>query len=365
MDKCPPEICTKIFSEACLDSGYTGRSLSLVSKFIHNTSQSVKFQSICLRGLDQTAAFASLLKKTPQHFRCVRYLFVSSCEPHQPQPVEIPPTQLQTLAEGNSTHLTNNTRAPSTPEQKKQLSMVAMRAYRRRRAARDKHRREMIVAVRSILTDVGESLEVLETAISYLTVSPTDPMRQILLPRLTELTIHDGFQINWINKSPILIICQQLRRLHIGDIRTGDPFGCVGKLAPFLTHLRISGVRQGHWFGPSLKGALGIGEETLGQSCSSFSRLPSTVQKVLVKPARPLGNGAYFGILGGSYDAMLNDLRYLNETEDSVILLDAKEQWTPLQCIREEDDWLDRVGGGEGCWNLKDKAPPGFREQEF
>jgi hypothetical protein len=85
----------------------------------------------------------------------------------------------------------------------------------RRRAAREKHKWEMIVAMRSILTDVGESLE---TAISYLNVSPTDPTCQISLPLLTELTIHDGFPVNWIINPIMPTTNQQLRRLHIGDV---------------------------------------------------------------------------------------------------------------------------------------------------
>ena len=231
--------------------------------------------------------------------------------------------------------------------------MIAMRSFRRRRAARDKHRQEMIVTMRSILTDVGESLEVLETAISYLTMSPTEPTCQISLPRLTELTIREGFPKKRIINPAILILCQQLRRLHIGTIRSNDPFGCVRKLAPFLTHLRISGVKQECWFGPYLEEALGIREESLPPS----SRLPLTVQKVLVKPACPPEGGGCPGTSRALYDAVLSDLRYLNETEDRVILLNAKEQWTPLQCIREKDDWLDRVAGGEGCWSLTDRVP--------
>jgi hypothetical protein len=67
------------------------------------------------------------------------------------------------------------------------------------------------------------------------------------------------------------------------------------------------------------------------------------------------------GTPGALYDAVLSDLHYLIETEDRVILLDAKEQWTPLQCICEEDDYqiglqVVRVAG---------VSKIGFRGQEF
>jgi hypothetical protein len=39
------------------------------------------------------------------------------------------------------------------------------------------------------------------------------------------------------------------------------------------------------------------------------------------------------------------------------VLLKAQKEWTPSQIIYEEGDWLDRIGGGEGCWSLEDMIP--------
>jgi hypothetical protein len=38
MYQIPPELLTDIFLLACRDAGYTGRSLSIVSKYIRETS---------------------------------------------------------------------------------------------------------------------------------------------------------------------------------------------------------------------------------------------------------------------------------------------------------------------------------------
>ncbi|KAF7973305.1 hypothetical protein HWV62_15627 [Athelia sp. TMB] len=46
MDRVPFEIWIKIFSFACTDAGFTGRSLSLVSKFVRDASAQVKLQKI-------------------------------------------------------------------------------------------------------------------------------------------------------------------------------------------------------------------------------------------------------------------------------------------------------------------------------
>ena len=78
MNQTPSEVWKNIFSFACTDTGFTGRSLSLVSKYIHETSKSVKLQSIALRGYGQMLAFADLLEKYPPTHRRVRYLLIMS-----------------------------------------------------------------------------------------------------------------------------------------------------------------------------------------------------------------------------------------------------------------------------------------------
>ena len=60
MDKCPNEILSRFFEEACTDDGLAGRSLALVSTRIRDTSRRYAFQFIALYGSHQLSAFASL-----------------------------------------------------------------------------------------------------------------------------------------------------------------------------------------------------------------------------------------------------------------------------------------------------------------
>ncbi|KZP13365.1 hypothetical protein FIBSPDRAFT_692487, partial [Athelia psychrophila] len=46
MKHIPSEIWRNISSEACTDTGFTGLSLSLVSKFVRSASEPVKLQSV-------------------------------------------------------------------------------------------------------------------------------------------------------------------------------------------------------------------------------------------------------------------------------------------------------------------------------
>ena len=78
LNRCPPEICSQIFAFTCTDGGYTGRSLSAVSRYVRDTSSSYKFQSVALRNTRQTLSFASVLDGIPPHLRGVAFLFVSN-----------------------------------------------------------------------------------------------------------------------------------------------------------------------------------------------------------------------------------------------------------------------------------------------
>jgi len=83
MERCPTEIWNHIFSETCIDNGITGRSLSLVSKHIHETSKSVKLQSLSVHGPKQIHGLAVLLADTLPKYRKVRYLFISTMNTHR------------------------------------------------------------------------------------------------------------------------------------------------------------------------------------------------------------------------------------------------------------------------------------------
>ncbi|TFK72738.1 hypothetical protein BDN72DRAFT_762880, partial [Pluteus cervinus] len=73
----PIEVWDEISFYACLDNGYTGRSLSMVSKAIRAASAPYKLQSISLKRAKYIFPFAQLLKDTPAQLRRVRHLSLS------------------------------------------------------------------------------------------------------------------------------------------------------------------------------------------------------------------------------------------------------------------------------------------------
>ncbi|KZT20187.1 hypothetical protein NEOLEDRAFT_1076085, partial [Neolentinus lepideus HHB14362 ss-1] len=61
MDRLPVELWTRICGFACTDDGFTGRSLSLVSKYVYEVSDHCRYQSVALAGIVQMTSFLSLL----------------------------------------------------------------------------------------------------------------------------------------------------------------------------------------------------------------------------------------------------------------------------------------------------------------
>jgi hypothetical protein len=81
MDKFPVEIWHLIFSLACTDDGFTGRSLSLASTHLREISAPFKYQSIAITHWSQIIAFSQLFCKLPASQKKTVALFV-----HHPYP---------------------------------------------------------------------------------------------------------------------------------------------------------------------------------------------------------------------------------------------------------------------------------------
>lgn len=75
----PVELLENIFSYACIDGGYTGRSLSLVSTHFREVALPVRFGSIALGSLRQIKSFLACLTRERAYTKVrVRHLFIST-----------------------------------------------------------------------------------------------------------------------------------------------------------------------------------------------------------------------------------------------------------------------------------------------
>jgi hypothetical protein len=366
MDRTPPELCEKIYSFACTDTGYTGRSLSLVSKYIHDTSKPVKLQSIAIHGYDQMLAFAALLDKTPPHLRRVRNLLIAS----RGWDVESNENPYQCWYDARF-ELHQFRQEDFTEEegvkQKKALEEECDRQYAigyRKVVAKQKEDevrgRKGASAFESILLNVSFSLETLEVDLEY--HSSRYQTKFVGLPRLTDLTTHGKFPLMPESHTPTLMPCRSLRRLHIDahspNTHTSYFFHSIATFAPDLTHLCISGLQQDEWLGGYLEVALGLREPGIYES--QVARLPETIKIVLIKPdAPPLPNGRC-GTARLRYKQLLSGSRALQKKDDRVVLLRARppsilsKDESQFMDKLDESDWLYRISGADRFWDTRD-----------
>jgi hypothetical protein len=80
---CPPEILKEVFTFACDgDDGSTGRALSLVSRYIHEVSEDLKYRSLAVHGVKQLFNCSVLLEAKPPPLRRIHHLFIASAKHH-------------------------------------------------------------------------------------------------------------------------------------------------------------------------------------------------------------------------------------------------------------------------------------------
>jgi hypothetical protein len=293
MDHIPPELWAEIFSFACLDDGTTGRILSLVSKYVYRVSKPSKLQSIVLRGLDQTVAFLSLLQATPEHHRRVCHLFAYEYHENDVQPISM-----------------------SGP-------------------------------LKHILHTVRDTLQTLAIRFDHSDMYSLYPMD---LPVLEELTVFSMF-IDNSYKAPIKPLTH-LKRIHYGGPffaqYDADVFSALCEVAPNLTHFRFSEVKANSQIASHLEAVLGLDEPSPSQDGANTTfRLPSTIATVVVQPASVENHG-----IRAIADMMTMLQRLaLRGRQRGVIILPADKARSYARGWRKmENEWLERIHGGRGCW---------------
>ena len=221
MERCPPEILHRIFTLICNDAGGMGRSLSLVSRYVHDASKSVRFQTVLCEGADQILSFASALHRTPPRHRLVRHLFVTCSCFNCPSALEATYTPKSHIAVHPTWRL-GSTETPIT-------FGTLMSRYK-----------DALIVIPHILRLAAPALRSLTLYIDW----PTpEPLFQSHFPSLVELAISQpwsGFQLRSQDLHQ-LVPCPSLRRFVLnGFVSVGDPVEIIAgirRFAPFLTHL--------------------------------------------------------------------------------------------------------------------------------
>ena len=263
MDLCPSEIWSEIYSFACIDDGTTGRSLSLVSRYIHETSRPYKYQSVAVIGPLQLLAFADMIEIVPAEFRHVRCIFISA----------------------HSRHLNSSPRALS-PE------------YTQRKAA--------YAALKRILFAISDWVRIVHTFFVFYRPFVLLPVE---LPILEELTVHGPLETSTDHGLDIKF--NSLKRLHLTS--SCSPVYLmyrVLKLAPSLTDLCISASDR--------SGA--VADQWSSMTENAGLKLPEHLVNVYIHtPNRPRDDFVQLlSLHGGIMDA----LKKLEQADNRIILRD-------------------------------------------
>jgi len=309
------EIWNQIFTLACIDNGFTGRSLSLVSRYIHKTSKSAKLQSFSVTKRQQIHAFARLIAETPPKYRRVRYLFIA---------ILIPDDDENDDREAESEEEGSITSAADVAE-------------------------EVLAAFQHIIEALAPNLTTLHVHFPFHRKSLFLPTTATF-PSLVELTLYGPYSIELPSLSDHPPLFPSLRRLHLADCDR-DLIGCFGRIAsvaPSLTHLCLP---YQCYMADSILISLGtrVASRTHSPTSSSDSHgfavgtLPSTIEMVLVDPGPP-HTWCRTGLMRHYRDQQ--SFRQAVKVDKRVYML--KER--PNGIKDAEKYWLDRLEGGEGSW---------------
>ncbi|KAF7363631.1 hypothetical protein MSAN_01020200 [Mycena sanguinolenta] len=359
LDKLPAEICAHIFDFACTDLGRTGRSLSLVSRYIHQTSELARYTRIALVGRAQILSFAEFVGHTDIQVK-TRHLLINAQESEEQWQSRVFHVNAQARkAQSKYTELAKF--LPYNDEKLKEAEDEMAREYAAANAVLGE---EGTRPVECILRALGPTLEILDIALNERVAKML--LQPISLPRLVDLTTRCDFPLR-PNDVPALEPTHSLRFLHI--VHTTNQWHCVERFfkngisyfAPSLTHLRLSEIHEDAKVISYLECGLGHSNEPPSRLCrlppailSQITLLPPTIERVLLKPATEPNDecccdDCCYCHEVWEYRNIMNHGRLLRDKDDRVLLL--KEDSTPPAEDPYFREWLDKVKGAVCDWD--------------
>lgn len=322
MDKCPPEILHPIFALATReDDGRTGCALSLVSRYIHDTSQSTRYQSVALQGHDKVVTFVEVIYNKPPELRRVKNLFIDT-------------KYDSSLMWGPGLGV----RVSAIYSKLRKQEDEANPSLRNRGGMRG----PVTNAIAVVLHLVSQTLEFAHIVYSF--IRPT-LLPEIIgsAPSLRELVLYGevpSIRERQAASFPSLchlhlaghgsITVPQGHTTHWGT--EANTMAVIGSAAPRLTHLRVSGV----W-------ARDLNRD-LTKMLKGRAHVLPTLKRILVQ---------IYPYSATRYDApqSLRDALSIarHDLEGRIGLFDLNSKIVGLH--EQQADWADRIGGSEGCWN--------------
>jgi hypothetical protein len=334
----PAEIWGKIFELSCNDGGQTGRSLALVSTYIHAVSKPYQYLSIAIAGKNAVSKFADLLARDAE-CRRVKFLFMSTFKPSPELRASCsePPAEIPLVSD-------------TTVHDPSECCDILHNMYR-------------------VLEFIAPSVRVLHIVMEF---HRQEIFLPIQFPLLEELTMqgpfHDHVDCSDEFFDTLYPTLPSLRRLFLTDVFTcidDRTYLALEHYAPYLTHLKIQCadgyIESSRTFlkqllpskGRRVEGSYVGHERGAAGKTNKQPHFPETLQRILFH----MGPTLPTGIFGTMYLLRSVALRELDKVvkEDPRIGMSKESTWThpysrDHNCIEGEMQWLERIAGGCGYW---------------
>ncbi|KAH9928524.1 uncharacterized protein BXZ73DRAFT_48326 [Epithele typhae] len=332
MEHLPAELLVAIALVACRDGGFTGSSLSLVSRRIRDATHPARFHSVSLAWCPDRLhkfleTYGRQLSRFPNACPRVKHLFLSLFP-----------------AEGNS----QVSPMPPLPDYRMFYTYDKYLASLERQSAT--HWPSVCEFIRTVAPD-------LET-FAFVRGEWTDiAVTRCAFPRLRELTLVDscpGFlhvENTPLDHGPLF---PALERLHSVEFFYAPPvdFQRWALHAPALTHLRCSGIH--HHNSPT---AISL-QATVDNAVDDAVFFPH-LQHVLAQPMSSKCHPAY---PWNGQRILREHLQFCSQNARPGVQFDVVDwkqnpgssplETAPMKCVRRAKElWLERIEGGEGCWS--------------
>ncbi|OSX61040.1 hypothetical protein POSPLADRAFT_1182201 [Postia placenta MAD-698-R-SB12] len=350
MEKAPMEIWGRIFSFACIDDGYTGHSLSQVSRYFRVASNHYQLQSVALSGRDQIQRFADLLENTHPRCRSVRYLYVSESlarddiargqdlaqrYPHRLSPAEMESLSPEDLVRKYMLHECHSDDWICI--MRKVISMRGLPQMKQQLAA--ERQQSLSATLLRILQLVSSNLQTLTMCMDK---ECPDAFFAVSFPRLTELhlvTTSDPTYSHINAELRKVHILPSLTHLHLTNC--AELLEAFGNRVPCLAHLRLTDM--GLLSSAILSTALSASSVTEG------SMFPGLVQ-VIVQPEISFKKSRACCLAGmkGAVKSGRIDLLKVNPSRSK-----AYGHRSGIIVLMSKKGWLKETAGGEGYWEVK------------
>ena len=360
MERCSAELWSHIFSFSCTDGGYTGRSLSLVCKYVRDASSPYKYKSMALRGQKQVQAFAKLLSTSHKPPR-VRHLLLKDRDP-QPIPSNF------IISKTSGTDAIDAIFSYNLNDEDILVLITAISACGLYNKYLDKCQEVMATipyAFRQILPALSPHLESLTCAASpFLPTFLPTPLPEIQFPSLVDLTIYCCRTESPPTEDHVVpsanVPFPAVKYLHLAF--TYGSTGYLAFQAPYVNHLRITGpLNTDGPFLEDLKSFISPPLDSVGEPIPGpyFEDL----ERITLLPCKS------FVISSEQVPRWLIEVANMDKTGKVDILEPSMKSWSSRGSAFTEriygytevdDDWKRRIGqlSPEPYWPTRRKGVP-------